>query len=195
MTHIAVFCGSKVGNQAAYLDAARETGRLLARQGIGIVYGGGRVGLMGAMADAALAEGGEVYGVMPKSLVDSEIAHTGLTHLHVVHTMHERKAKMAELANGFVALPGGSGTLEEIFEQWTWAQLGIHQKPCGFLNINGYYDPVHEMAQRMVAEGFMLQSYADMLVFTNSLETILSRFRQYTPPPRKWQAPAAPIKP
>ncbi len=159
---------------------------MLAEAGIDIVYGGGRVGLMGAVADAALAAGGRVIGIMPRSLVSNEIAHPGLTTLHVVENMHERKAMMAELATAFVALPGGAGTLDEIFEQWTWAQLGIHKKPCGFLNIKGYYDALQDMARKMVAEGFMQQRYADMVVFTDQLDTLLERFRTYTPPPRKW---------
>jgi len=192
---IGVFCGSSAGSDPAYEQTARETGHVLAEAGIGIVYGGGRVGLMGTVADAAIEAGGRVVGVMPRALVDSEIAHAGLTELHVVENMHQRKARMSELATGFVALPGGAGTLEEIFEQWTWAQLGIHQKPCGFLNIKGYYDPLRTMAQKMVDEGFMKQSYADMLVFTDRLDELLDRFRNYTPPPRKWMPASEPVKP
>src|SRR5262245_20505069 len=130
---IGIFCGSSAGVDPAYANAARDTGRRLARKGIEIVYGGGRVGLMGVVADAALAAGGRVTGVIPRALAEHEIAHAGLTTLHVVQTMHERKAKMAELADGFIALPGGAGTLDELFEQWTWTQLGIHRKACGIL--------------------------------------------------------------
>ena len=140
MKSIGIFCGSSAGEHPLYLDTARLVGRTLAQQGLALVYGGGKVGLMGAVADAALEAGGVVIGVMPRGLVEREIAHRGLTELHVVEDMHERKTKMAALADGFIALPGGAGTLEEIFEQWTWAQLGIHEKPCAFLNIKGYYD-------------------------------------------------------
>ena len=191
MKAIGVFCGSSPGTGTAYVDAARHAGRFFAGRGIEIIYGGGRVGLMGAMADAALAAGGRVTGVIPRWLVEREIAHTGLTDLHVVESLHERKEKMAELASGFVALPGAAGTLEEIFEQWTWAQLGIHEKPCGFLNVNGYFDPLEAMTKRMVTEGFMQSSYADMVVFSNDLETILDRFADYRAPPRKWRSPKA----
>ena len=134
MKSIGIFCGSSAGEHPLYLDTARLVGRTLAQQGLALVYGGGKVGLMGAVADAALEAGGVVIGVMPRGLVEREIAHRGLTELHVVEDMHERKTKMAALADGFIALPGGAGTLEEIFEQWTWAQLGIHEKPCAFLN-------------------------------------------------------------
>jgi len=186
---VCVFCGSKSGNNELYASAARETGRALGRRGIDLVYGGGRVGLMGALADAALFAGGAVIGVIPQSLVDREIQHTGLTQLHIVRTMHERKTKMAELADGFIALPGGAGTFEEIFEQWTWAQLGIHSKPCGFLNTNGYFDPLREMIGRMAGEGFLRPEHASMLVFDTDPAKILDAFRDYSPPAAKWQAP------
>ena len=155
MKSLGVFCGSKSGADPAYLSAAHATGRMVAQIGLTLVYGGGKVGLMGAVADAALTEGGHVVGVMPRSLVEKEIAHAGLSTLHVVETMHERKLKMAELSDGFLALPGGAGTLEEIFEQWTWAQLGIHAKPCGLLNVRGYFDPLLRLIEHMTAEGFM----------------------------------------
>jgi uncharacterized protein (TIGR00730 family) len=174
---ICVFCGSHAGNNEIYVNAAREMGRTLAARDIGLVYGGGRVGMMGALADAALLAGGSVTGVMPQSLVDRERQHSGLTELHTVASMHERKTKMAELADGFIALPGGAGTLEEIFEQWTWAQLGIHQKPCGFLNTNAYFDPLRKMIDHMAAEGFLLQAHAAMLIFENSPAAILNAFR------------------
>lgn len=181
-----IFCGSSAGNDTAYIDAARITGKTLALAGISIVYGGGRVGLMGAVADAALAHGGQVIGVMPRLLADQELSHPDLTTLHVVENMHERKAKMAQLADGFIAMPGGPGTLEEIFEQWTWAQLGIHDKPCAFLNINGYFEPLKTMNETMVSQGFMKQAYVDMLTFSDSIEAILRDFAAYTPPPHKW---------
>ncbi len=184
---ICVFCGSHAGKNEIYVNAAREMGRTLATRNIGLVYGGGRVGMMGALADSALLAGGAVTGVMPQSLVDREIQHTGLTELHTVASMHDRKTKMADLSDGFIALPGGAGTLEEIFEQWTWAQLGIHQKPCGFLNTNGYFDPLRKMIERMASEGFMAQQYASMLVFETDPAAILDAFRQYTPAPAKWQ--------
>ncbi len=186
---IGIFCGSSAGNNAAYMAAAREVGQVLAQANIPIVYGGGRVGLMGAVADAALAHGGDVTGVMPRSLVEREIAHPGLTRLDVVQNMHERKARMAELATAFIALPGGAGTLEEIFEQWTWAQLGLHHKPCGFYNVEGYYNPLLEMTANMVKEGFLHQRYADMLPFSHCLSDLLQCFKQYRPPVSKWSQP------
>jgi len=184
---IGIFCGSSSGVDPIYANAARDTGLRLARKGIEIVYGGGRVGLMGMVADAALAAGGRVTGVIPRALAEREIAHSGLTTLHVVQTMHERKAKMAELADAFIALPGGAGTLDELFEQWTWAQLGIHGKACGILNVNGYFDPLKEMTSRMVAEGFLHKTYADILAVTDDLDVLLTHFRSFAPPNRKWQ--------
>ena len=186
---ICVFCGSHSGNNEIYVEAAREMGRTLAGLKIGLVYGGGRAGMMGALADAALLGGGSVTGVMPQSLIDREIQHTGLTELHTVASMHERKTRMAELADGFIALPGGAGTLEEIFEQWPWAQLGIHRKPCGFLNTNGYFDPLRKMVERMAGDGFLAPAYASMLIFDVAPATILQGFRHYTAPPAKWQMP------
>jgi hypothetical protein len=187
--NLCVYCGTALGADPAYLAAAQATGRYLARHGIGVVYGGARVGLMGALADAALAAGGHVTGVMPRALIEREIAHTGLSELHVVDTMHQRKALMAELSDGFVALPGGPGTLEEIVEQWTWGLLGLHAKPSGFLNVNGYFDPLREMAERMAAQGFVGQIYADMLVFAREPAEIVDRFRVYVAPPPKWATP------
>lgn len=189
MQTVGIFCGSSEGSSPVYMDAARHTGKWLAEQGIHIVYGGGRVGLMGAVADSALAHGGRVTGVIPKSLLEREIAHTGLSDLQVVDNMHQRKNVMADLSSGFIALPGGAGTAEEIFEQWTWAQLGIHNKPCAFLNINHFYDPLKVMVQQMVSEGFMKQEYADMLLFSENLHEILNSFNTYTPPISKWTAP------
>jgi hypothetical protein len=190
---ICVFCGSHSGNNELYANAAREMGRTLATCNIDLIYGGGRVGLMGELADSALTAGGAVIGVMPRSLVEREIQHIGLTELHTVATMHERKTKMAELADGFIALPGGAGTLEEIFEQWTWAQLGIHQKPCGFLNTNGYFDPLRKMIEKMSGEGFLRSEHASMLVFNPEPAAIIDAFRSYLPPVAKWQEPAQKI--
>jgi uncharacterized protein (TIGR00730 family) len=184
---LCVFCGSSSGNDRAYANAAREMGRALAARKIDLVYGGGRVGLMGTLADAVLEAGGEVVGVIPRSLAEREVQHTGLTELHIVETMHERKTEMAELADGFIALPGGAGTLEEIFEQWTWAQLGIHQKPCAFLNVNGYFDPLRTMIVRMTAEGFLRQEYASMVGFHTEPAAILDAFLTYVPPIEKWR--------
>jgi uncharacterized protein (TIGR00730 family) len=187
---ICVFCGSSHGHDPLYREAAVAVGRSLAESGSTLVYGGGRVGLMGAVADAALGAGGQVIGVMPRSLVAREIAHRGLSHLHVVETMHERKTTMSSLAEGFLALPGGAGTLEEIFEQWTWGQLGIHGKPCAFVNVKGYFDPVRGMVDKMVSEGFLLPQFATMLTFSDNISLILAGFRGYVPPPSKWTARA-----
>ena len=186
---VCVFCGSHPGNKEIYVDAARDMGRTLASLGIELVYGGGRVGMMGALADAALQAGGVVTGVMPRSLVERETQHTGITELHTVPSMHERKHKMAELSDAFIAMPGGAGTLEEILEQWTWAQLGIHGKPCGFLNTNGYFDPLRSMIGRMTADAFLKAGYAEMLVFETEPVAILAKFRDYAPPPPKWLMP------
>ncbi len=185
---ICVFCGSSPGIDPSYGIAAAAAARAIAISGATIVYGGGRVGLMGVIADAAIDAGGKVIGVVPRSLVEREIAHRGLTELYVVETMHERKTKMSELGDSFIALPGGAGTLEEIFEQWTWGQLGIHAKPCGFLNIKHYFDPLQAMIERMVAEGFMVPAFADMLSFSDQVEGLLSKFQSYVPPPRKWSS-------
>ncbi len=184
--NICIFCGSSFGNDSAYRQAAESTGKLLAERGIGLVYGGGHVGLMGVVADAVLSEGGEVTGVIPRALAEREVAHNGLTSLIVVETMHERKAEMAKRADGFIALPGGAGTMEEAFEQWTWAQLGVHQKPCGFLNVNGYFDPLRVMIDKMMQEGFLKPEYSEILIFSEDPDQILSAFKTYSPPARKW---------
>lgn len=188
MLSVGIFCGSAAGNHPAYLEAARRTGKQLAEAGITLIYGGGKVGLMGEVANAALACGGSVHGVIPRALVDREIAHRGLTQLHIVENMHQRKHKMAELSDAFIALPGGAGTFEEIFEQWTWAQLGIHQKPCAFLNVNGYYNPLRQMTQQMATEGFIQQRYINMLPFSEDLPTLIAFFKNYTAPLNKWAA-------
>lgn len=186
MNSICIYCGSAAGNDPAFLEEAVSAGTLIARSGLTLVYGGGRVGLMGAVADAALAAGGKVVGVMPADLVNQEIGHTGLSELHVVNSMHERKWKMAELADGFLCLPGGPGTFEEIFEQWTWALLGFHSKPCGFVNVNGYYDLLRQTVGQMADKGFLAQQYADMLIYAKDTAEALAAFEAYTPPPPKW---------
>lgn len=184
---IAVFCGSNPGNDPAYLDAATRLSVALVGRGLELVYGGAEVGLMGAVADAALANGGRVIGVMPKALADKEIAHNGLTDLHVVNSMHERKALMADLADGFIALPGGVGTLEEIFEIWTWAQLGYHNKPLAFLNIAGFYDPLCAFLDHQSAEGFVNAAHRHMAIFSKDPEAVIDAFKAYEPPVvEKW---------
>ncbi|MDB4877791.1 MAG: Lysine decarboxylase family [Gemmatimonadetes bacterium] len=172
---ICVFCGSANGTSPAYLDAARAFAREAVRRRIRIVYGGASVGLMGALADAALAEGGEVVGVMPRSLVDREIAHTGLTELCVVETMHERKATMAHLADAFVALPGGLGTLEELFEVWTWGMLGLHAKPYGLLDVASYYGPLIAFLDHARDEGFVRAAQRAMLVVDDDASRLIDR--------------------
>lgn len=184
--NLCVFCGSSPGASPIYATAAAEVGRAVARRGIGLVYGGGHVGLMGILADAALAAGGTVHGVISRGLFEREIAHRGLTTLDVTGSMHERKLRMAELADGFLALPGGIGTFEEIFEQWTWAQLGIHAKPCGFLNVSGYFDPLLAMIDRMRAEDFVNEAHVRMALVDDQIERLIDRFADYTPPPLKW---------
>jgi uncharacterized protein (TIGR00730 family) len=192
MKRICVFCGSSKGSSPLYLEAARRMGEVLARRGLGLVYGGGSVGLMGAVADAALAAGGEVIGVIPRALQLRELAHSRLTHLHVVSSMHERKAKMAELAHGFVALPGGMGTLEELTEILTWAQLGLHARPAGLLNAGGYYDTLIAFFDQAVAHGFVRPEHRAMLMVDGSPEALLDRFATYQAPPvEKWLDRAA----
>ncbi|MFE8073178.1 TIGR00730 family Rossman fold protein [Marinobacteraceae bacterium S3BR75-40.1] len=183
---IAFFCGSSFGVRDVYRQSAAEFAAHVARQGIGIVFGGGHVGLMGTVADAALQAGGRVYGVIPRALEESELAHEGLTRLEVVADMHERKARMAELSDGFVALPGGIGTLEELFEVWTWAQLGLHEKPVALYNVEGFFDPLRAFIDQMVGEGFLKAEFRDMLVVSDSLENILEQFRAYQAPHKKW---------
>lgn len=191
MHSLCVFCASTPGRDHSFLAAAREFGALLAREGITLVYGGGHVGLMGALADACLDAGGRVVGVIPQALWDREVGHGGLTELHVVATMHERKAKMAALADGFVALPGGLGTLEEIFEVWTWGQLGIHAKPCGFLDVAGYYAPLFAFLDQAVERGLLRPQHRAMAVVERDAGTLLRRLAEYEPPRvEKWVTPA-----
>ncbi len=187
MNSICVFCGSSFGNDPAYKEAARSLSATLAARGITLVYGGGNVGLMGAVADAALEAGGEAVGVIPKALVDREIAHENLTKLHVVGSMHERKALMSELSDGFIALPGGNGTLEEFFEVLTWAQLGEHQKPCGLLDVAGYYDPLLAVFDHMVEKGFLAERHRSIVQVKSTPEDMLDALSRYVPPDTaKW---------
>jgi uncharacterized protein (TIGR00730 family) len=186
MNSIAIFCGSALGTDPVYEQIAIQVGQCLAKHHITLVYGGGRSGLMGIVADSALQAGGQVIGVIPKQLVDRELAHPHLTELHVVQNMHERKTKMSELSDGFIAIPGGAGTLEEIFEQWTWAQLGIHLKPCAFLNIDDFYTDLLKFIQLTVEKGFTQTRFADALVVSDKIEDILMQFKQYTAPQPKW---------
>jgi uncharacterized protein (TIGR00730 family) len=190
MRRLCVFCGSSEGNDPAYLQAARALGETLARSGIGLVYGGASVGLMGVLADAALVAGGEVTGVMPRALVEKEIAHSRLTDLRVVGSMHERKALMAELSDGFVALPGGIGTFEELFEVWTWAQLGHHTKPCALLNVRGFYDRLIAFLDKVVERGFMKDAHRSMLIMAQQPMELIERLEAYEPPAvPKWITP------
>ena len=178
---ICVFCGSSPGRGDAYLSAARALGGEIASRGLGLVYGGAHVGLMGAVADAALGAGGHVVGVIPEALRDKELAHDGLAELVVTGSMHERKAIMAERADAFVALPGGLGTLEELFEVWTWSQLGFHAKPCGLLNISGYYDRLIEFLECSVDEGFVRSQHRAMLSVASAAADLLDQLARFEP--------------
>ena len=173
MKRVCVFCGANAGTRAEYGAAARALAEVLARRGLGLVYGGGNIGLMGMLADAMLHAGGEVIGVIPQQLVARELAHRGVTRLHVVDDMHQRKAMMNELADAFVALPGGFGTLEEFFEILTWAQLGIHRKPSGLLNVSGYYDDLLAMLDHAVTEGFLLASNRNLVIANTDADALV----------------------
>ncbi|MDT8319018.1 MAG: TIGR00730 family Rossman fold protein [Xanthomonadales bacterium] len=187
MKRICVYCGSGLGRSADYREAARALGHELAGRGIGLVYGGASVGIMGAVADAVLERGGEVIGVIPRALATREVAHATLNELLVVESMHERKSKMADLADGFVALPGGWGTIEEIFEMLTWAQLGFHQKPCGLLNVAAYYDQLFGFLEHAFEQHFVRQEYRPMLMLEDSAPALLDRFAAYRAPQvKKW---------
>ena len=188
---ICVFSGSSHGSVPAYRAAAAALGGLLARNAVELVYGGAAVGLMGAVADAALAGGGRVTGVIPQALVDREVAHPGLTDLRIVGSMHERKALMASLSDGFIALPGGIGTFEELFEIWTWAQLGSHAKPCGLLNILGFYDRLLEFLDHVAAQGFLKNAHREMLLVQADPASLLRAMAHYRAPTEtKWLKPA-----
>lgn len=179
---VCVFCGSNLGGDKVYEQAARTLGRLIGGRGIELVYGGAKVGLMGVIADACLNAGGRVIGVMPSALVDKEIAHGGLTELRVVGSMHERKAAMADLSDAFIAMPGGFGTWEEFCEVLTWSQLGIQRKPCALLNVNGYYDPLIAMADKAVTERFLRRVHRELLLSDDDPGQLLDRLSQYSAP-------------
>jgi uncharacterized protein (TIGR00730 family) len=187
LSRLCVFCGSQPGRRPAYAQAAEEFGRLLAMRGVDLVYGGGRVGMMGVLADSVLTAGGNVVGVIPQALVARELAHTGVTDLRVVASMHERKALMAELSDAFVALPGGFGTLEEFCEATTWTQLGLHQKPCGLLNTEGFFDMLLGLFDHAAAEGFIHPEHRAIVVVESDASRLLDRLADYCPPRlEKW---------
>lgn len=182
MKRITVFCGSSSGFGENFLAGARQLGEALASNGIGLVYGGANMGLMGAVADAVLQAGGKVIGVLPVFLRDKEIAHNGLTELILVDSMHARKTRMNELCDGVIALPGGFGTLEEFFEMLTWAQLGLHKKPIAILNIDGFYDPMIVLVQTMVDRGFLKDANRQMLIISDDIDDLLNKMRNYSAP-------------
>lgn len=183
--NVCVFCGSSLGTRPIYAQVAQQLGAALADAGVGIVYGGARVGLMGVVADSARQKGGQVVGILPDFLADKEIRHEGLTELLIVGSMHQRKAIMAERADAFVALPGGFGTFEEIFEMLTWTQLGVHGKPCGLLNVEGYFDSFRAQLDRAMLDGFLRKEHREMVIVENTVEPLLARLRS-------WQAPWTP---
>ena len=190
MKSICVFCGSRLGSKPIYRETAKSVGQLIAQQQLRLVYGGGNIGLMGVVADAVLEYGGEVVGVIPGHLQEKEVGHAGLTELHVVSTMHERKALMANLSDAFIALPGGFGTFEEFCEILTWAQLDLHRKPCGLLNVDGFYDPLLTLFDRAVDDGFLRPEYRSMVLTATDADELLMRMRAYEidphfPPLRK----------
>lgn len=187
MNSVCVYCGSANGAKPVYADAARAFGRALANAGLTLVYGGGRVGLMGVIADEVIASGGRAIGVITELLYDKEVGHTGLTELHVVPDMHHRKKMMAELADAFVAMPGGAGTLEEFFEVYTWAQLGYHRKPVALYNVDAFYQPLIALLEHTVDEGFMQRTYFDALCIDAAPDALIDQFVRYRPPARdKW---------
>lgn len=181
LRRLAVYCGSATPDDPLYMDTAREVGRTLARRGIGVVYGGGRLGLMGAVADAALMEGGEVIGVIPEALMRAELAHRGLTKLHIVPDMHSRKALFTSLSDGFVTLPGGVGTMDELWEALSWAQLGYYAMPVGLLNAGGYYDQLIAFQRHMVTTGFVGPAHAEILIARDTLAELLDAMERYQP--------------
>ena len=181
MKRLAVYCGSATPADPVYVEAARAVGHALATRGIGVVYGGGRLGLMGAVADAALAANGEVIGIIPQALVDAEVAHRGCTELHVVSGMHERKARFTDLSDGFVTLPGGVGTMDELWEAISWAQLGYHAKPVGLLNVAGFYDGLIAFNRTMIDVGFIRAQHAGIMIADSDLDSLLDRMATYEP--------------
>jgi len=187
MKSLCVYCGASPGHSPAYTIAAKQLAVTLVNQDIALVYGGGNVGLMGVIADEVLALGGKVTGVIPQALVDKEVGHTGLTQLHIVDNMHQRKALMAELSDGFIAMPGGIGTLEELFEVMTWAQLGFHQKPIGLLNVSGFYDGLLHFLEHTRQQGFLRASHLDILLSSPEPNDLLQQLKTYVPvTTRKW---------
>lgn len=187
LNKVCVYCGSSPGRRPEYVQSATDLAAILVARNIGLVYGGGNVGIMGVLANAVLELGGQVTGIIPQGLVNREVAHQGLTDLRVVHSMHERKALMAELSDAFIALPGGLGTIEELFEILTWAQLGLHRKPCGLLNVAGYYDTLTAFLNHAVAEEFVRHKHRAMLIIETNPETLLERFERYQAPEvTKW---------
>jgi uncharacterized protein (TIGR00730 family) len=187
MKSIAIFCGSNFGNDPVYTEATKELARCIVKNDLRLVYGGASVGLMGVVADEVLALGGQVVGVLPEKLRDREVGHKNLTELHIVSSMHERKAMMANLSDYFIAIPGGIGTLEEIVEVFTWAQLGLHAKPCGILNINGFYDKLHDLLLSMCQEGFLSEQQYKSLIFDNDPGRLLDTLmRQQVAYHSKW---------
>jgi uncharacterized protein (TIGR00730 family) len=188
--NVCVYCGSSPGNRPVYTEQARALARLMVERDIGLVYGGGKVGIMGVVADAVLSLGGRVVGIIPQALIDREVAHPGLSELVVTRSMHERKTIMAERADGFIALPGGLGTLEELFEAWTWAQLGIHEKPCGILDVADFYGGLVRFVDHAVSEGFIKPQNRGVLIVESDPVRLLDRFAAYTSPGfEKWVKP------
>lgn len=182
LRRLCVFCGSNVGAKEEYAEAAKQLASALAAENISLVYGGAKIGLMGVLADAILNYGGEAIGVMPQSLVEEDIAHTGISRLHIVNSMHERKALMAEISDGFILFPGGIGSLDEFFEIITWAQVGLHSKPCGILNIENYYDQLFKFLDYAVTEQFLKPVHRSMLMVENSPQQLLKAFMNYKAP-------------
>jgi uncharacterized protein (TIGR00730 family) len=195
LTNLCVYCGSRAGRHPAYAEGARQLGYTLAERDIGLVYGGAHVGLMGIVADAVLERGGRAVGVIPGFMQDRELAHTGLTELHVTRTMHERKALMAELSDGFIALPGGVGTLEELFEIWTWAQIGVHSKPCGLLNVADYYHQLSAFLDHAFAEGFVREPHHDLLLMDEDPDRLVTRLAAFEAPPQPPRPGTGPFRP
>ncbi len=187
MKYISVFCGSSSGAEKIFTEQATILGRTIARKGYGIVYGGAHVGLMGAVADGALSEGGEVIGVLPGFLQEKELEHKRLSQIYIVDTMHERKAMMNKLCDAVIALPGGYGTMEELFEMLTWGQLSLHKKPIALLNVGGFYDPLIALSEIMIEKGFLKEEYRDLLIVDNIIDKLLLKMESYVPPKNeKW---------
>jgi uncharacterized protein (TIGR00730 family) len=181
MKRLAVYCGSASPSDPVYIESARQVGRTLAERGIGVVYGGGRLGLMGAVADSALEAGGEVIGIIPQALVNAEVAHRGLSELHVVETMHQRKQAFTDLSDGFINLPGGTGTMDELWEALSWAQIGYHAKPVGLLNVAGYYDGLVAFYHKMADVGFLRPQHRDILLIDTALDRLLAQMADHAP--------------